>query len=76
MKQKAAYSPHRDHYLFIDEYVGIIMAKQKSSMPQSGAGLVNYYDEYKEAIQIPPQAIMAVCVGIIVISVFVRIFFI
>ena len=52
------------------------MAKQKSSMPQSGAGLVNYYDEYKEAIQIPPQAIMAVCVGIIVISVFVRIFFI
>ncbi|NOR85872.1 preprotein translocase subunit Sec61beta [archaeon] len=52
------------------------MAKQKTSMPQSGAGLVNYYDEYKEAIQIPPQAIMGVCIGIIVISVFVRIFFI
>ncbi|MCK4550742.1 MAG: preprotein translocase subunit Sec61beta [Candidatus Aenigmarchaeota archaeon] len=52
------------------------MAKEKTSMPQSTAGLVRYFDEYKEAIQIPPQAIVGLCVGIIVISVFMRIFFI
>jgi len=52
------------------------MAKEKMTMPQSTAGLVRYFDDYKEAIQISPQTVVGVCVGIIVLEIFLRIFFI
>ncbi len=34
------------------------MAEQKITMPQSGGGLVRYFEDYKTKFQISPQAVI------------------
>jgi len=43
------------------------MAEQKISMPQSGGGLVRYFDEYKTKFEISPQVVIWMIVTVIVI---------
>ncbi len=44
------------------------MAKQEqTSMPQSGAGLLRFYDVDASLIEISPKVVLAVCVAVIVI---------
>ncbi len=43
------------------------MAEQKISMPQSGGGLVRYFDEYKTKFQISPKAVVGMIFIVIVI---------
>ncbi len=48
------------------------MAKQKQGLPSSTAGLVRYFDEYHESIQIKPEWIVGTCVFIVLTSFFLR----
>lgn len=41
------------------------MAKEKSTMPSTTAGLTRYYEESPEAIKLKPEEIVAVIGGII-----------
>ena len=46
--------------------------KQKMQMPQSTAGLIRYFDAEKEAIQLKPEHVAALCVGIIALVLALR----
>ncbi len=48
------------------------MAKQKQGLPSSTAGLVRYFDEYHESIQIKPEWIVGTCIFIVLTSFFLR----
>tara|TARA_Y100000310_G_scaffold343984_1_gene454377 strand:- start:10523 stop:10678 length:156 start_codon:yes stop_codon:yes gene_type:complete len=48
------------------------MANEKVSMPQSGGGLVRYFDEYKSKFQIDKKWIFAVIVLIVVIELWLQ----
>lgn len=46
--------------------------KDKVQMPATTAGLVRYFDEYKESIQVKPGHILGITVAIIVIEMILR----
>jgi preprotein translocase subunit Sec61beta len=49
------------------------MAKNnRISMPQSGGGLVRYFDEYKSKLEIKPTYVVALIVIIIVLMTFLH----
>ena len=48
------------------------MAKKKQSLPSGTAGLVRYFDEYKETVQIKPEWIIGFTVFIVIMSFFLR----
>ena len=45
------------------------MAKEKIQAPSGMAGLVRYYDEEKSAIQLKPEHVIGICVGLILLEV-------
>jgi len=53
------------------------MAKDKKvQMPSTGAGLVRYFDEYKNEINIKPEYVIYISVAVIVIEILIKKFFI
>ena len=48
------------------------MANQKISMPQSGGGLIRYFDEYKSKFEIDKKWIIVAVVVIIVVELFLQ----
>ena len=44
------------------------MAQNKSSMPQSGAGLIRYFDESSDAIKLKPEHVVILCVAVIALE--------
>ncbi|MDP3916859.1 MAG: preprotein translocase subunit Sec61beta [Nanoarchaeota archaeon] len=44
------------------------MVQEKIQMPQSGGGLVRYFDEYKTKFEISPKTVIAMIVAVIVIE--------
>ena len=48
------------------------MANQKVSMPQSGGGLVRYFDEYKSKFQIDKKWIFVAIVVVAVIELWLQ----
>ncbi|MBW6461598.1 MAG: preprotein translocase subunit Sec61beta [DPANN group archaeon] len=45
-----------------------ISKKEKAGMPSGNAGLVRYFDDYKEAVQIKPEHILGFISFIIVLE--------
>jgi preprotein translocase subunit Sec61beta len=50
------------------------MSSDKISMPQSGGGLVRYFDEYKSKIEFKPGSVIVAAVIIIVLEILVQVF--
>ncbi len=44
-------------------------------MPQTGAGLVRYFDEFQDRISIEPEHVLLFCIGVIVLEVLLRFVF-
>ena len=63
LKQKAAYSPLHNIYKVI-----CISKKETSSMPSGSAGLVRYFDDYKESIVFKPEHVLVFITIIIVVE--------
>jgi preprotein translocase subunit Sec61beta len=42
---------------------------EKMSMPQSGSGLIRYFDEYKSKIEISPGMVIAIAIIVIVLEI-------
>jgi len=45
------------------------MAQDKIQMPQSGGGLVRYFDDYKTKIEIKPTTVIWMIVAVIIIEI-------
>lgn len=45
---------------------------KKITMPQSTAGLVRYFDDYKETVQIKPEYILYITTFIIIVEMILR----
>jgi preprotein translocase subunit Sec61beta len=45
------------------------MAQDKIQMPQSGGGLVRYYDDYKTKIEVGPKVVIGMIVAVIIIEI-------
>ena len=43
-------------------------------MPQSGAGLIRYFDESAEAIKLKPEHVVVICAAIIVLELALKAF--
>lgn len=52
------------------------MAKEKIRMPAGTAGLVRYFEEYREAIQIKPEHVVVMIVLTIALVIFARFYFV
>tara|TARA_Y100000310_G_scaffold341639_1_gene441453 strand:- start:5126 stop:5281 length:156 start_codon:yes stop_codon:yes gene_type:complete len=50
------------------------MAQEKIRMPQSGGGLVRYFDDYKTKIEISPKTVVWMIVVVIVIEILIHSF--
>lgn len=48
--------------------------KNKISLPQSGGGLVRYFDEYKSKLEISPTIVVVIIVVVIAIVALLHIF--
>ncbi len=49
------------------------MAKEKKiTMPLTTAGLVRYFDEYKEKLQIKPEHVLYFAAGVAIIEIMIR----
>jgi len=70
-QQKGAYSSHRNNTS--QERNGMFMAKNKNYLPQSTAGLVRYFDEYHDAVEIKPEVVVGISAAIIVLYIVARI---
>jgi preprotein translocase subunit Sec61beta len=46
----------------------------KMTMPQSGSGLIRYFDEYKSKIEISPGMVIALALIVIVIEIILHTF--
>lgn len=44
--------------------------KQKLQAPSGMAGLVRYYEEDKSLIKLKPEHVIAICVGLVILEVF------
>jgi len=49
------------------------MAKDKISMPSSGAGITRYFDDYKSKIEFKPHHIIVLVIIVIIIEIFLHI---
>tara|TARA_Y100000310_G_C20530036_1_gene737956 strand:+ start:721 stop:876 length:156 start_codon:yes stop_codon:yes gene_type:complete len=49
------------------------MAQDKIQMPQSGGGLVRYFDDYHTKIEIKPTTVIWMIVAVILIETFLHI---
>ncbi len=43
------------------------MATEKKSMPMTQAGLIRYFDEEKEGIQLKPVHVVAISIGFVIL---------
>jgi preprotein translocase subunit Sec61beta len=50
------------------------MAKDKISMPSSGAGITRYFDEYQSALKFKPGHIIVLCIIVIIITLLLHIY--
>jgi len=50
------------------------MAQQKIQMPQSGGGLVRYFDEYHTKFEIKPTTVVWMIITVIVIELLLHMF--
>jgi len=50
------------------------MAKDKISMPSSGAGITRYFDEYQSKLKFKPGHIIVLCVIVMIITVLLHIY--
>jgi len=48
------------------------MSNQKVSMPQSGGGLIRYFDEYKSKIEIDKKWIIVAIVLVVVVEILLQ----
>lgn len=60
-------------------FVSDSMVKRKSqavggAMPATGAGLIRYFDEDEGGFKIRPEAVVVICVAVIVVGVLLQIF--
>lgn len=49
--------------------------KKRISLPQTGAGLVRYFDEYHEKIKIKPEHVIGFIVVLIIIEIALKFYF-
>ena len=52
------------------------MADNRIQLPQSGGGIVRYFDEFKSKIEFGPWAVIGIIIAVIVIIVFFIMFYI
>ncbi|MBN2111471.1 preprotein translocase subunit Sec61beta [Candidatus Woesearchaeota archaeon] len=45
------------------------MARDKISMPSSGAGITRYFDEYKSKLRFKPGHVIVLCIIVIIITI-------
>ena len=55
-------------------FIFITMAKDKISMPSSGAGITRYFDEYQSALKFKPGHIIVLCIIVIIITLLLHIY--
>lgn len=48
------------------------MAQQKIQMPQSGGGLVRYFDNYHTKIEISPKSVVYMIIAVIIIEILIH----
>ena len=61
------------HHTRIIIYNGDLMGKKnKGNMPSTSAGLVRYFDDYKETFQIKPETVIIATVFLIISMIFLR----
>jgi preprotein translocase subunit Sec61beta len=49
------------------------MAKERIQMPQSGAGLIRYFEESADAIKLKPEHVVIICVAIIAMEIALKV---
>jgi len=52
----------------------IKMAKDKISMPSSGAGITRYFDEYKSKLTFKPGHVIVLCVIVMLLTILLHIY--
>lgn len=50
------------------------MARDKISMPSSGAGITRYFDEYKSKLRFKPGHVIVLCIIIIIITILLHVY--
>ena len=50
------------------------MAKNKITMPTSGAGITRYFDEYKSKIELKPGLVVALILVFIIFEIFLHLY--
>ncbi|RLJ06343.1 MAG: preprotein translocase subunit Sec61beta [Candidatus Aenigmatarchaeota archaeon] len=48
------------------------MAKEKKRLPQTTAGLINYFDEVEEGLNLKPEIVLGIGFGICVLVIVLR----
>ncbi|MFH1505936.1 MAG: preprotein translocase subunit Sec61beta [archaeon] len=48
------------------------MAKDKISMPSSGAGITRYFDDFKSKVEFQPQHVIVMVLVVIAIMIFLK----
>ena len=48
------------------------MAQEKISMPQSGGGLVRYFDDFKSKLEIGPMVVIYMIIAVIIIEIIIH----
>ena len=50
------------------------MAKQKTTLPSSGAGIIRYFDDYKSKIEFSPGFVIIMVILVIIIEIVLYIY--
>ena len=50
------------------------MAKDKITMPSSGAGITRYFDEYKSKFTFKPGHVIVLCIIVMIITILLHIY--
>jgi preprotein translocase subunit Sec61beta len=53
----------------------VLMADNKIQMPQSGGGLVRYFDDYKSKIEMSPVTVVVMIIVVMIIELVLHWFF-
>lgn len=51
------------------------MADKRTQMPQSGAGLIRYFDESAESLKLKPEHVVIICGAVIVLELVLKAMF-
>ncbi len=54
-------------WLTLTQPINLKMARDKITMPSSGAGITRYFDEYQSKLRFKPGHIIVLCIIVIII---------